>query len=330
MDLAKLKEAGKSLFKKNYWYSIVVAFLMSFAGTSSSTQFNFSSNINTSGSEASSFDSLFGNGEYAKTFSEEFFLFDKSFLEELVQRPLAVVFFIVFILIFVISIALTYLVFYSFRCGGIRYFLKSRKNQPVEIKEIFQNLKDKTNFNIGKVGFLKNISIIFWTVLFVIPGIIKTFEYWAIDYILAVRPDIDSAEAKRLSKILMDGNKWNCFALEFSFIGWRILAVLTAGLLNIFYVNPYMQATCVEFFSEIRLQALAKGKITPNDIPDYEVYNPFYQNPYDMPQNQPFAPPTYQQTWNKPYDPQQPIVEPVSEPIAQPIEPVVEDSDNMI
>ena len=158
--------------------------------------------------------------------------------------------------------------------------------------------------------------------LFIIPGIIKSFEYWAIDFILAVRPDIDRKEAHRLSKILMDGNKWDCFVLGFSFIGWHLLTIFTFGLLNIFYVNPYMQATYVEFFSDIRLQALAKGAITINDIPDYEVYNPYYQNPYDMPQNQPFTPPTFEQTWDNPYAPQQPVVE----PIAQPIEPVVEEA----
>ncbi len=173
----------------------------------------------------------------------------------------------------------------------------------------------------------------------------KAFEYWAVDYILAVRPDIDKAEARRLSKILMDGNKADLFVLELSFVGWGFLSLFTMGLLSIFYVNPYMQATFVEFFSDIRLQALAMGKITPNDIPDYEFIDPqmqyqsqFYAQPKNvvyrpdgMPMGntvytqQPFTPPTYQQNWNNPYAPQQPAQQPVEQPISQPTEPVVEE-----
>ncbi len=313
MDRKNLKQAGKKLFQKDYWYSVLVAFLMALAGTTSAS-FNFS--FNSSSSQNTSFDAFFNGGNELK-----------MFLTELIQRPIAAAFIGALSVSFIISLVLHYLVFNSFRCGGIRYFLKARKNQPAEVSEVFQNFKDKTNFNIAKVTLLKDIPIILWTFVFFIPGIIKGLEYWAVDYILALRPDIDEKEAKRLSKTIMNGNKWDCFILELSFIGWHLLASLTFGLLNIFYVNPYMQATYVEFISDIRLQALAKGKITPNDIPDYEAYNPFYQNPYDQPQYKP----TFQQNWNNPYAPQGNPAEnnfyapqqPIEQPIAQPIEPVV-------
>lgn len=315
MDRKKLKEAGKRLFKKEYWYSVIVAFLMGLAGASSA---GFSLNLDSSSSQdASSFEAVFNSSAELK-----------EFLLELIQRPFAAAFIGAISVSLIISLVLHYLVFNSFRCGGIRYFLKSRKNQPAEIGEVFQNFKDKTNFNIAKVTLLKDIPIVLWTFVFAIPGIIKGLEYWAVEYILAVRPDIDEKEAKRLSKAIMKGNKWDCFILELSFIGWHLLSAFTFGLLNVFYINPYMQATYVEFFSDVRNQALAKGVITPADIPDYEMYNPFYQSPFDMSQNQGFTPPTYQQTWNNPYAPQG---NPVNnnfyapqQPIAQPIEPVVD------
>ena len=307
MDRKNLKQAGKNLFNKHYWHSVLIAFLM-LLGQGGGLSFS------TSSSNSSSLEG-----------------FDLSAAEEFVfSAPVITALSTGAAVLAILSI----FVFSSLRCGGIRYFLKSRKNQPVDLGEVIQNFKDKTFLHVALVTFLKNLFITLWMFLFIIPGIIKCFEYWAIDYILAVRPDIDRKEAHRLSKILMDGNKIDLFVLSLSFIGWNILSAFTFGLLHIFYVNPYMQATYVEFFSDIRLQALAKGKITPNDIPDYEVYNPFYQNPYDMPQNQPFTPPTYQQTWNNPYapqgnpignnfyTPQQPVVEAsVEEPIAQPTEP---------
>ena len=306
MDIKNLKEAGKSLFKKNYWPSVLIAFLM-LLGQGGGFSFSTSSS-NTSSLEGFDF-----------TVAKDFFL-NPAVISALSIGSIVI-------------IILSIFVFSSLRCGGIRYFLKARKNQSVELGEVIQNFKDKTFLNIALVTFFKNLFISLWMCLFIIPGIVKYYEYWAIDYILAVRPDIDRKEAHRLSKILMDGNKADLFVLSLSFFGWHILSALTFGLLHIFYVNPYMQATYVEFFADIRQQALAKGKITPNDIPDYETYNPFYQNPYDMPQNQPFTPPTYQQTWNNPYAPQgiptennfyapqQPIVEPVTEPTTQPIEP---------
>ncbi len=312
MDRKELKQAGKNLFQKNYWYSVLVAFLMVFTGSSTvSPSFNFS--FTSSGSEESSFEELFGGG------NADFFF------DEFLQEPIGIAVIITIIAVIVVASVLGYLVFASFRCGGIRYFLKSRKNQPAEIKEVFENLKDKTNFNIAKVTFFRDISIALWSLLFVIPGIVKSYEYWAIDYILAVRPDIDKDEAKRLSKVLMDGNKADLFVLGLSFYGWIFLSVFTMGLLNIFYLNPYMQATFVEFFSDIRLQALAKGTITPYDIPDYEHLDPqtqYQAQYYAQPKNVVYRP-DGMPMGNTAYT-QQPFHQPFAQPTQQAVEPVVE------
>ncbi len=337
MDRKQLKQAGKALFQKNYWYSVLVVFLMFLSGTGTSVSPRFNFSYTTSGSESGSFEDLFGGGGNADFFFDEF-----------IQEPFFIAFIIIFVSVFAVASVLGYFIFNSFRCGGIRYFLKSRKNQPAQIHEVFENLKDKTNINIAKVTFFRDLSVALWSLLFIIPGIIKSYEYWAIDYILAVRPDIDKDEAKRLSKILMDGNKADLFVLSLSFYGWLLLSIFTMGLLNIFYVNPYMQATFVEFFSDIRLQALAMGKITPNDIPDYEFIDPqmqyqgqFYQQPknvvyrpdgmpmgnmgYAQQPQQPFGQPV-QQPFTQPMSQpvQQPLQQPVEQPISQPTEPVVE------
>ncbi len=320
MDRKQLKQAGKNLFQKNYWYSVIVAFLMLFTGsTTTSPSFNFSFNTTSSGDVSSG--ELFGGGDF------------EYFLEEFLQEPVAIAVIIAIIAVIAVASVLGYFIFNSFRCGGIRYFLKSRKNQPTEIKEVFENFKDKTNFNIAKVTFFRDLSVFLWSLLFIIPGIIKSYEYWAIDYILAVRPNIDKDEAKRLSKILMDGNKADLFVLSLSFYGWILLSIFTMGLLNIFYLNPYMQATFVEFFSDIRLQALAMGKITPNDIPDYEFIDPqmqyqgqFYQQPKNVvyrPDGMPMGNTAYtQQPFGQPFT--QPVQQPFAQPTQQPVEPVVE------
>ena len=350
MDRKQLKEAGKSLFKKNYWYSVVVAFLMAFTGTAS-TGFNFNFSTDTSGYDSGSVKDFFTGGRSDSFFDEIFGGGDlDAFFDEFMQEPIFSVIILLLLAAIAIGIVLGYFVFNSFRCGGIRYFLKSRKNQPAEIKEVFENLKDKTNVNIAKVTLSRDIRIFLWMLVFVVPGIVKSYEYWAVDYILAVRPDIDKGEAQRLSKTLMDGNKVDLFVLNLSFIGWGFLASLTGGLLNIFYVGPYIQATLVEYFSQIRLEALAMGKITPNDIPDYEFIDPQmqYQNQYyNQPQNvvyrpdgtpmcntvytqQPFQQPV-QQSFSQPTEPvvNEPVAEPVVEP-AEKTEPTNEEPNDII
>ena len=129
----------------------------------------------------------------------------------------------------------------------------------------------------------------------------------------------------------MDGHKLDLFVLQLSFLGWDILNGFTSGILGIFYVSPYQQATYVEFFSDIRLEAMAKGAITPFDIPDYEYFTPEYQN---TPYGQGFAQ-QYNNPVNAPQNPQnygsfaqsnpQPFAQPNPEynqqPFAQPIPP---------
>lgn len=342
MDRKQLKETGKNLFRKNYWYSVIVAFLMAFTGTASSgsVNFNFDFSSDSYSSDAEMAGDMFGNGG-TSAFFDEFFGGGNidAFLDEFIHESIGIVLILILFAVIAVGAVLGYFIFNSFRCGGIRYFLKSRKNQPAEIKEVFENLKDKTNINIAKVTFSRDITVFLWSLLFLIPGIIKHYEYWAVDYILAVRPDIDKSEAKRLSKAIMDGNKFELYILEWSFVGWELLTIFTMGLLNIFYVNPYKQATYAEYFSQLRLEALAMGKITPNDIPDYEFIDPQaqYQSPYyAQPKNVVFRPdgmpmgntvntqPPFQQPFTQPTQP--PFTQPMAHPVEQPTptEPVAE------
>lgn len=223
----------------------------------------------------------------------------------------------------VITMAFSLLVLPIFQVGCIRFFQKLRMNVPTGIGEVVGNFKDGNFKNIVLTNLIMYIKIYLWTLLFIIPGIIKTYEYRLIPYILAVRPDIDRKEAFRLSKILMDGYKWKSFVLDLSFWGWNILAAYTMVILGIVYVYPYMNATYVEFYSFTRAMALQKGLITPMDLPDYEPpmqngfgmnngfgFNPqqqgyqnqYQQPPYQNPYNQGYQQNPYQQ----PFAPQQP------------------------
>lgn len=139
--------------------------------------------------------------------------------------------------------------------GGKRYFLKARKDDKTkagEAKEVFR----KDNWlNVAIIMLLRNIYNALWY-LTIIGGFIKKYEYIMIPYILAENPKIKRKEAFELSKQMMKHNKWNTFVLDLSFVGWSILSVITRGLLNVLYVNPYYSATFAELYMNLRENAI--------------------------------------------------------------------------
>ena len=88
-----------------------------------------------------------------------------------------------------------------------------------------------------------------------------------VSYIVAENSELDKSRVFEMSKAMMKGHKWEAFVLELSFIGWVILGGLTAGILNIFYVNPYMLATKAEFYTAIKAEALQKGIVSYDELP---------------------------------------------------------------
>lgn len=76
------------------------------------------------------------------------------------------------------------------------------------------------------MNFLLALYTILWTLLFIIPGIIKEYSYAMTPYILAEHPEMTANEAITRSREIMDGNKWRLFCLGFSFIGWNLLCSL--------------------------------------------------------------------------------------------------------
>ena len=97
---------------------------------------------------------------------------------------------------------------------------------------------------------LKSLYIFLWSLLLIIPGIIASYNYAMTSYILVENPELNASEAMARSKQLMFGNRWRLFCLEFSFIGWDLLCILTLGIGNL-WLNPYKNAAVAAFYREI-------------------------------------------------------------------------------
>lgn len=99
---------------------------------------------------------------------------------------------------------------------------------------------------------LRDVFIVLWTLLFIVPGIVKAYAYRMVPYILADDPTIEAKAAIDLSSQMMNGHKWSAFVLDLSFLGWYLLNLLTCGLLGLFYVNPYVSATDAELYHTLK------------------------------------------------------------------------------
>ena len=133
--------------------------------------------------------------------------------------------------------------------GQSHYFIKNMQTNP-SFADAFTGFKVNYRRNIGAL-FVMGIKLALWSLLFVIPGIIKSFEYAIIPYILADDAEISSKDAFKKAKVMMKGNKWRLFKLNFSFIGWEILCGLTLGL-GTFFLLPYIHAANAEFYAELK------------------------------------------------------------------------------
>ncbi|MBO6019888.1 MAG: DUF975 family protein [Clostridia bacterium] len=100
------------------------------------------------------------------------------------------------------------------------------------------------------LGLLQYIFIFLWSLLFIIPGIVKMYSY-SMSYYLAINhPDWDWKQCIDESRRIMDGNKWKLFVLDLSFIGWYIVGMLACGI-GVLWVYPYNEAARAEFYQEL-------------------------------------------------------------------------------
>ncbi len=251
----QLKDKAKQALKNNYWKIILVSLLVGLIGGGTATGVT---NVLESDS-GSSWESELDNeikGEldiYEDEFDNGFSSGDIGGISTIGVAGFLIIFGIVFL--FVLAIALVVGFVYSafiynpLGVGTSRFFFQSL-NEKAEVKELAFAF-DHNYKNVVKILFIRDIKILLWSLLFIIPGIIKSYEYYMMPYLLAENPNLTKDEAFRLSKQMMSGNKFETFVLELSFIWWDVLSAMTAGVVGIFYVQPYKNLTYAALYEEL-------------------------------------------------------------------------------
>ena len=107
---------------------------------------------------------------------------------------------------------------------------------------------------------LTGIFTFLWSLLFIIPGIIKSLAYAMTPYIIAENPEIDAMKAIDMSQEMMKGHKMELFFLHLSFIGWYILGMITFGV-GMFFILPYVQTAVANFYVELRGKKVVTAEI---------------------------------------------------------------------
>lgn len=229
---AELKMRGNMAFKKNYVSAVVVALLMGIFGTVSGE----SSARRVSGNS----DIYSGN------------LFNVGMITGLLAGIATVVILIVLVAkVFVGNLL---------KMGGYRFFILNQTAQP-GIGTLLDGFRSGHYVNIVLTMFLRDLFTALWSLLLVVPGIVKHYEYLMVPYIIAENPAMDYKEAFQISKQMMDGEKMEAFIMDLSFLGWYLLSAVTCGLLAIFYVNPYVQASFAEMYTFNKQKAYQEGYI---------------------------------------------------------------------
>ena len=247
-----LKMNAKQVLRNNYWMALLVAFVASLlAGGSSNIGPTLTFNYTT------------GSDHYNYQYG-----YDRAVLPYFGAVAAAAFGFV--LIAMVVGVLFSVFVSNPVTVGKCRYFMESRVgNAP--FSSLFSAFGDPAYRNVVKVMFMKNLFIFLWSLLFVIPGIYKAYQYRMVDYLKAENPYMTYQRALELSRQMTDGEKFNIFILELSFFGWLFLGALACGI-GVFFVNPYIEATFAELYAALRAKAFATGMTDASELSDFMRY----------------------------------------------------------
>lgn len=165
-----------------------------------------------------------------------------------------------------ISLALSYTYVGTFFTGMFIYgamaaFLICTRTGKLEFNYLFGGFK-----NFGPVfaaTAMKLVFIMLWSLLFVIPGFVKSYSYAMTEFILVDEPDLKWKDAITKSRKMMNGHKAELFALDLSFIGWWILIAITGGIASL-YASPYIMTTRAKFYENLKANYVEDAVVTPS------------------------------------------------------------------
>lgn len=238
-----IKNYAKSFLREHYWKAFVVCLiaLVVTGGASSNNSNNKSTN-----------DNFLNENQIIRDIQNNSFIESDNFvvrntgrflrntpLRYFILGTLPMMFFIFGIILITVGFAV--------EVGVTRFFLEGFKGNA-SISNVVSTFNSREYWTIVKTQFLRKFYNVLWTLLLVIPGIIKHYEYSMVPYILAEEPDLGPNDIITRSRDITRGHKLDMLILDISFLGWYILGGFFCGV-GIVFVNPYREATYAKLYN---------------------------------------------------------------------------------
>ncbi len=240
-----LKENAKQPLRQSYWMAFAVSVVVALF-TGASFSFNYNAEV---------------------TYSNKLFYELYYNIPWIVRAGFAWFMTAIGVAISFIGIAYSAFVGNILEVSEAHFYLENRK-YPAPFTEIFSGFKENYIKKVV-VMFMRNLFISLWTLLFIVPGVIAQYKYWAVKYIISENPDLSWQHALDMSKRMTDGRKMDLWLLDLSFFGWNILGALLCGI-GIYFVNPYYNQTQAEAYEFIKQDALSNNRISYNEFSDMD------------------------------------------------------------
>ena len=266
----ELKERAKEALKRNYWKIVLVSLIGMLIGGGLG-----SSGISGGGSDIRDMASDNVEEHFTEHENDDVdwegaeAVLDDIQMDIRPQDIVAIAFTVIVVLIvtaivLAIGIALDVLLLNPVQVGINRFMVKSL-DDTARIAEVGYTF-DHNYKNGVKVMFFKDLYVVLWSLLFIVPGIYKAYQYRMVPYILGENPDMTYQEVLQRSKDMMDGQKWDAFVLDLSFILWHMIGGITCGLAEIFYVAPYVNLTDAALYSRLSRKDLEDAQPVPTTM----------------------------------------------------------------
>ena len=169
--------------------------------------------------------------------------------------------------------------------GSKRYYMEARMGKA-PFSTLFSIFRRGDYGHVVFVGFMTRLKIVLYTLLLIVPGIIKSYAFTLVPYLMAENPQLTHKRAQQISQQVMVGEKFNYFVLEISFIGWSmVIAMITSLLAVVFWplaflasmlmsvvLAAYMEATKAEFYAAMREKAFVMNYTDSTELGNFVAY----------------------------------------------------------